>query len=96
MKQAFELKEKKKSELEELERLENQKYAAYIKEMDKREEVVKAAREEKEIVKNKIFEKLKVEEEKRRRDEEELENLRRELYLEEAEAEARKKAREEA
>lgn len=34
---------------------------AYIKEMDKREEVVKQAREEKEVAKNKIFEKLKIE-----------------------------------
>jgi len=68
MKFALDLKEKKKSELSELEKLENQKYVAYIKEMDKREEVMKQAREEKEIVKNKIFEKLKQEEEKRKKD----------------------------
>lgn len=82
MKIALELKESKRRELSELEKRENEKYMAYIKEMDKREEVVKRAREEKEEGKNKIFEKLKEEEERRRRDQEELENLKRELYLE--------------
>ncbi len=63
----------------------------YIKELDSRQEAVKKDRQEKEEIKNKIFEKLKIEEEKRRRDAEELDSLRRELYQEEYEAMMRKK-----
>lgn len=96
MKLALELKQSKKRELTDLEKRENEKYMAYIKEMDKREEVVKLVREEKEVAKNKIFERLKDEEDRRRRDQEELENLKRELYIEQAEADARRKARDEA
>jgi hypothetical protein len=51
--------------------------------LDSRDEAVKQVRQEKEEIKNKIFEKLKLEEEKRRKDAEELDSLRRELYQEE-------------
>ena len=49
----------------------------YVKELDSREEAVKKVREEKEEAKNKIFERLKIEEERRRKDAEELDSLRR-------------------
>ena len=68
---------------------------AYVKELDSREEAVKQERQEKEEAKNKIFLKLKAEEEKRRKDAEELENLRRELYQEEYEAHMRRQERQE-
>lgn len=64
----------------ELIRQEEARYTAYVKELDSREEAVKQERFEKEEAKNKIFEKLKIEEEKRRQAAEELDSLRRELY----------------
>ena len=49
-------------------RREEAKFSAYAKELDSREEAVKKERSDKEDVKNKIFERLKIEEERRRRD----------------------------
>ena len=91
MQVALELKEQKKMEEGELVKRENERYLAYVKELEGREEAVKKAKDEKEQAKNKIFEKLKLEDEKRRRDADELENLRRDLYQEEYEADARRK-----
>lgn len=68
MQSALELKEYQKQTEVELVRKEEAKYMSYIKELDSREEAVKKERDEKEEAKNKIFIKLKIEEEKRRRD----------------------------
>lgn len=77
---ALKLKEEQRMAQLELIRQEEAKYTAYVKELDSREEAVKQERFEKEEAKNKIFEKLKIEEEKRRQAAEELDSLRRELY----------------
>lgn len=77
---ALKLKEEQRMAELELIRQEEARYTAYVKELDSREEAVKQERFEKEEAKNKIFEKLKIEEEKRRQAAEELDSLRRELY----------------
>lgn len=61
-----------------------------MKELDNRDENAKKAKQEKEQAKNKIFEKLKIEEEERRKKAEEMDTLRRELYQEEYEAQMRR------
>ena len=50
---------------------------AYVKELDSREDAVKKVKEEKEQAKDKIFQKLKIEEERRRKEADELEVLKR-------------------
>lgn len=82
MKVQLHIKEQRRREEDELKKIENEKYVAYMKELDNRGEVVKKAKEEKEKQKDIIFQKLKQEEEKRRREAEEVEELRRELYQE--------------
>lgn len=94
MQHALRLKEQQRTAEEELIRQEEAKYMAYLKELDSREQAVKQERFEREEAKNKIFERLKVEEQKRRREAEELDSLRRELYQEEYEAQMRRKEQE--
>ena len=95
MQEALTLKEQQRLAELEMIRREEAKFSAYAKELDSREEAVKKERSEREEAKNKIFEKLKIEEERRRRDAEELEQLRRELHQEEFEALMRRKEQEE-
>lgn len=95
MKEALVLKEQQRQTEEELLLQEEARYLAYVKELDSREEAVKQERFEKEEIKNKIFERLKVEEEKRRHDADELDSLRRELYQEEYEAQIQRKEHDE-
>ena len=61
MNTALEFKATKKRSEEEIEKQETAKYMQYIKDLDKREEGVKVARQEKEAAKQIIFEKLKAE-----------------------------------
>ena len=61
------MKAEKRREEEELKKIQNEKYYAYMKELDGREEVVKKAKTEKQKIKDQIFQKLQQEEEKRRR-----------------------------
>jgi N-dimethylarginine dimethylaminohydrolase len=67
MKIQLELKAQKKREEEDLKKRENEQYAAYMKELDNRGEAVKKVKEEKEKAKDQIFQKLKEEEDRRRR-----------------------------
>ena len=68
----LEIKQQKKKDEEELKKYQNQRYLAYIKELDGREEAIKKVKAEKEEAKNKIFEKLKQEEERKRKEAEEI------------------------
>ena len=62
---------------------------------EKQQEEIKEKKKQEELIKEQLFLRLKAQEEARRQAEEELENLRMELYHEEHEARERQKTRDE-
>jgi hypothetical protein len=75
------------------EKNENQKYKEFTIKKDAQEAEQKKARAELEAIKDKIFQRLKAEEEQRQKEKELLEDLRAQLYQEEFDANERKKDR---
>jgi len=77
------------------EKTENQKYLNFMQQKEAQEMEQKKARAELEAIKDKIFQKLKQEEERRQKEKELLDDLRTQLYQEEFDANERKKDRDE-
>ncbi|CAD8084918.1 unnamed protein product [Paramecium primaurelia] len=78
------------------EREENQKYLDFMKEKDRQAHEIKVKKQEENAAKDKIFQKLKEEEERRRQEAELLTELRFQLYQEQYDAQQRQKDIDEA
>jgi len=91
MQTALAEKEQIKSEARERERLENLAYKKYLDSLEQREYEFKLQKAELEAAKDKIYQQMKVRQERELAEQELLDNLREELHKEEEEAKARKK-----
>ena len=80
---AYDEKEKQKQQLKENDRMEKEKERRYFEELQIRGNKQKAIKAAKDEEKNKIFEKLSIEQERRQSEKDYWENVRNELYVEE-------------
>ena len=78
-----------------MEEYETEMLKRYAEQQEGRQAEIQANKAEAEAAREEIFQRLKAEEEKRRADNEYVENLRNELYMQELEEQARVREREE-